>query len=370
MLCKTRFCELCLSGLLRMYSAETGLFSFSYRPGPVGMTNVPLPNPQFKYTMNTLMGLHKAGLSGYQLFCDPIRDCIRVVASWQAMLADPENSAGALWAMTTMGIEPPSVVVESTARMLKAAARRPVTAQALAWSILACTAPGSPLHTELPGLLDLALRCYVHPRTSLVRHLPAGYRRSMASFAASCYMAYAFLEVANALRDQRALEAGVRMARALVALQAPQGQWAWFYNVPRGIVVDYYPVYSVHQHSMAPMFLLRALDLGYEEFREPLLKGFRWILRTNEAGGRMVDPERRLVWRSVEGGGAFGRLGRALSALWPVGQTQATVDDGRRLHVNTECRSYELGWGLWAFAGRADFAEILDDGAFALPPTP
>jgi hypothetical protein len=285
------------------------------------------------------------------------------------MLADPASSAGALWAMTTMGIEAPSVVVESTARMLNAAARRPVTAQALAWSILACIAPSSPLHTELPRLLDLALRSYVHPRTSLVRHIPVGYRRSVASFAASCYMAYAFLEVANAFRDQRARQAGLRMARALVALQAPQGQWAWFYNVPRGIVVDYYPVCSVHQHSMAPMFLLRALDLGYEEFREPLLKGFRWILRANEVGVTMVDPERRLVWRSVERTGASGRLGRALSHVWPVSRTQATLDGGRSLRVNFECRSYELGWGLWAFAGRADFAEILDDGAFALPAT-
>jgi hypothetical protein len=360
----TGFCWICLRGLKRMYSTETHLFSYSYRLAGSNMANVQKPGTQFKYTLNSLMGLHRAGKAGYAVFCDVARDYAYVVARGDEQLGDPENLAAALWAAESIGVEAPSAHVDAVRCLAKAATRPNLTAQALAWTILASSGSTSPTRRELPALVDLALGRYVHPQTFLVRHVPSGYRRSVASFAASCYTAYALLTVAARTGDRRAHQVGLEIARRLISLQGPQGQWAWFYHVARGMVLDYYPVYSVHQHSMAPMFLLAGLDLGHTDFREPLVKGFKWILRTNEAGVDMVSGEREVIWRSVDRSGPFSRMTRGLSAVLPAGGPARTAASSRGLRMNAECRSYELGWGLWAFAGREDFDEILDHPAY------
>ena len=44
---------------------------------------------------------------------------------------------------------------------------------------------------------------------------------------------------------------------ASASCRVPHGQWWWHYDVRDGSVVERYPVYSVHQHAMAPMALLR-----------------------------------------------------------------------------------------------------------------
>lgn len=358
------FCTLCLDGLRAMYCDETRLFSFSQRFDGERLVSIDEPRGQLKYTFNTLMGLHKAGKAGYALFNDPVADYHHIMSATRDGLDDPETLAGALWAAVCIGAEAPASLVDCVVERAKGRRPTPLTAQAIAWMILASVPRASPTHPLLDTLVDLALDRYVHPETYLVRHLPTGYRKSVASFAASCYTAYALLSAASSSRHRLALEAGLAIARTLVSLQGAQGQWGWFYNVPRGVVLDYYPVYSVHQHSMAPFFLLAALDLGYPEFREPLVRGFSWILRTNESGVRMVDARCRLIWRSVECFGQLPRTIRALSALVLANRRSTIPEKSTRLRLNAECRSYELGWGLWAFAGRNDFSDILDDAAF------
>jgi hypothetical protein len=178
-------------------------------------------------------------------------------------------------------------------------------------------------------------------------------------------MAYAFLKLARKTENQWAKMVGLRIARALVQLQGPQGQWAWFYHVPSGRVADYYPVYSVHQHAMAPIFLLEAIDQGYIEFREPLQNGFRWVLGHNELGQSMVDGSHYVIWRSLVRQEPFGKLGRYVrAASTKYTGLRTGIEKGEALQINRECRSYELGWALFAFAGRRDFDEILNNPSF------
>ncbi len=361
---RNAFCTLCLDGLRTMYCRETRLFSFSQRLVGQKLVRIDRPESQLKYTLNSLMGLHKAGKAGYPLFCDPVADYQHLMSETLDALDDPEILSGALWAAVSIGAEAPARLVDSVRKLGDGSGATPLTAQAVSWMILASAPHSSPTFSMLTSLVELVMDHYVHPTTHLVRHLPTGYRKSVASFAASCYTAYALLSVAAGSSNRLAREVGLAIARSLVSLQGPQGQWAWFYSVPHGVVLDYYPVYSVHQHSMAPFFLLAALDLGYHEFREALVKGFSWILRTNESGTSMVEADRRLVWRSVERFGRYQRMARAFSGLLPGRRRSAIVDDPARLRQNVECRSYELGWGLWAFAGREDFSTILDDKAF------
>ena len=179
-------------------------------------------------------------------------------------------------------------------------------------------------------------------------------------------MAYAFLRLAKETGSDRVHAMGLRIARKLVELQGPQGQWGWLYHVPTGSVADYYPVYSAHQHSMAPAILLEAIDQGYDEFREPLRKSLRWILGENEIASDMTDRKHSVIWRSV--------LRKGINSSWPIRSARAVsvayagldcgIEKRDRLVINKECRPYELGWALWVHAGRNDCDEILDDPRF------
>ena len=60
------------------------------------------------------------------------------------------------------------------------------------------------------------------------------------------------------------------------------------------------------------------------------------------------------------------RFGRALGVAY-VGLPSG-IAGMESLRINTECRSYELGWALWAFAGRREFDDILNDASFARTP--
>ncbi len=360
---ESRFVRFCISGLERMYDPSTHLFSTSYREAGGTMVHIRHPHDDHMYTMNCLLGLSRARAGGSEVFVD-IEAAYRHAARGVSDHGDcVENLAATVWTGRCLGTEVPREALSFLSRAVDggSAARR-LTAQGLAWAMAAYLAGGEEDQEKATALSRLAVEHYVHPGSGLVRHTIAGVRKDWASFAASCYMSYALLLLAEATGDAGARGNGLRIARSLVRLQGPQGQWPWFYHVPSGRVADYYPVYSVHQHAMAPFFLLPAIDGGYEEFREPLARGFRWILGQNELGLSMVEPERRVIWRCLMRPGSFPRLRRAARAARAAhGGALPRIEDGSALLVNWECRSYELGWALWAFGGRNDFKNILDD---------
>jgi hypothetical protein len=361
--CFTRYC---MAGLEKMYISSEHVFSASYRSVKGRLVNLRNREQEYKYTMNVLMGLHRARASGSRLFLDIEEDYHRLASRVEEQSGSAESVAATIWAGACLGTEIPSIAMSCFSNTFLASSQsRHLSAQALAWAIAACLELGGG-HTETAlTLARLAVDHYVHERSSLVRHLATGLRRDWASFAASSYMAYAFLMLGRVADSEWARSSGLGIARALVQLQGPQGQWGWFYQVPSGRVADYYPVYSVHQHSMAPFFLLEAIDQGHSEFREPLLRGFRWILGENELGQSMVETSERVIWRSALRRRDSSRLSRfARGARLVCRATQQGLGNGRVLIVNHECRSYELGWALWAFAGRRDFDEILNHASF------
>ena len=48
----------------------------------------------------------------------------------------------------------------------------------------------------------------------------------------------------------------------MLGIQGSQGQWPWMISSRTSIPLDFYPVFGVHQDSMAMLFLHPALDLG------------------------------------------------------------------------------------------------------------
>ncbi len=138
-----------------------------------------------------------------------------------------------------------------------------------------------------------------------------------------------------------------RCAERMVPAQGPLGQWWWHHDAAAGAVAEHYPVYSVHQHSMAPMALRALAVAGGQNYAAAAASSRAW-LHANELGIDMVEPASGIIWRSVEReeGAAAHRLRHARMLLGLPGMEPAQP----RFRLNREIRPYEWGWLLYATA--------------------
>jgi hypothetical protein len=156
--------------------------------------------------------------------------------------------------------------------------------------------------------------------------------------------------------DPSALQAAGRCAARICELQGPAGQWWWHYDVRDGRVVEGYPVYSVHQHAMAPMALFELHEAGGADFLQATSDGVGWLSGHPEVEEQLVCPALNVIWRKA-GRREPGKLVRALSAA-STAIRQGLHVPGLNLmfppsRIDHECRPYELGWLLYAWCRQA-----------------
>ena len=155
-------------------------------------------------------------------------------------------------------------------------------------------------------------------------------------------------------RRPRALPAPAELADRLLELQLADGGWPWLYDADRGLVVEPYEVFSVHQHGMAPMALLelaRSRVTPVRRRRPPRPRLAPRQERPRDRDGRRsasgddlpLDPAPAAVEPHSRS-----PLNLACSAAGAPAAARAS----RRLELNAVCRPYELGWLLEAWAGR------------------
>ncbi|GAA1788747.1 hypothetical protein [Agromyces lapidis] len=189
--------------------------------------------------------------------------------------------------------------------------------------------------------------CYPHT-------VPAGrggrLRAHVGSFADQVYPLQAFARLASLTGDADALERAERTARRIIGLQGGSGEWWWHYDARTGEVVERYPVYSVHQHAMAPMALFDLARAGGVEHLAPIERGMGWLDRPG--AGELVAESHSLVWRKLgrrEPRKAVRTISAATTALrpgWHLPGLDAAFPPER---IDHECRPYELGWALYAW---------------------
>jgi hypothetical protein len=232
----------------------------------------------------------------------------------------------------------------------------PMATVAVAWSVTAGVAAAGLGDTA--GLVaDGCERLMRHrgehgifPHTlSRGRH---GLRGHVASFADQVYPLQALARAASHTGDATLLAAAEQTAALLCRHQGAAGQWAWHYDTRTGDVVERYPVYSVHQHAMAPMVLFDLAEAGGTDHGDAVARGLGWLLRHPEVDEELVDADLGVVWRKV------GRRERAKASRVAAGVTTA-IRPGWRLPgvdrllpptwVDHECRPYELGWLLYTW---------------------
>jgi hypothetical protein len=364
---RNRFTRFCLAGLERTYVPSEHVFSASRRLSGSEMVLVRDRDREYRFTMNALMGLHRARTCGYSVFLDIESDYHRMALRAQEQSGSTEDIAATAWTGRCLGTKiPPEAASLFKGRLENASRIERLSAKGLAWLLAACLTGGDELHENAIVLAKLAAERYVHVGTGLVREVVSGVRRDWASFGAQSYMAYAFLLLARRIGSAWARDLGLRIARSLVQMQGPQGQWGWMYHVPSGRVADYYPVYSVHQYAYVPFFMVEAIDQGYGEFREPLVRGFRWILGHNELGESMVDPVHRVVWRRVIRSGLNAKLMKTVRGFVVIhGGLKSAVKSAGGVQIDRQCWGFEMALPLCVFSNRKDFSEILDDSCFS-----
>ncbi|MFI8965806.1 hypothetical protein ACIGO8_27265 [Streptomyces sp. NPDC053493] len=186
------------------------------------------------------------------------------------------------------------------------------------------------------------------------------YRDHIGCFADQTYPLQALARAhASGDGDPRALEAADACATRICALQGDGGQWWWHYDARRGTVVEGYPVYSVHQHAMAPTALLDLAEAGGTDFGEPIRRGLRWMTEVPElaragAPEPMILDDLGVTWRKVHRGDPKKavRAARGLTTRVAPGLRLGALDSlFRPAAVDRECRPYEFGWMLFAWLG-------------------
>ena len=357
-----------LKGLELCWLPEYGRWSHIYHLDNRDQPNEFMPESDVFYTFNVLLGLARvrrvpASIKLWQTFQD---NAFQLVT-----LPVPKYAFGvALWAAGELRFELPGDVLRHINVMLSDRNNwRSFRAQDLGMIVVGVAAQAkldpkkwSPIAAELFAFM---VGRY-HSPSGLFYDAAFGPRRRFASFASQTYLTLACYAYGELVNDTRAIEIANTCTRRLIMQQGPNGEWPWFFDAARGLVVDFYEVYSVHQCGMAPAFLERAETHGVSGARSAIVKGFNWILGQNQLAITMLVPDLHLTIRSqVRKGELHSKKWRVLRALGnSILGREAGLIDPADLQLRRECRSYELGWILWSFGQRSDLPELTNNEMF------
>jgi len=310
-----------------------------------------------RYTAMTLLGLHRLQQSGA---ASPTN--VREV--FERLLANTDwvDNIGDLGVMLWLGAQVAPDLLGDLGRRLKiqtALARfadvREGTTMHLAW-FLTGLSYYSLVSNDVDSVRDVARETYnllianqgqhgYFGHLAMNRSLKGSLRSHIGSFADQVYPIYGMTQFFQAFGDESALRRACECAHAICQAQGVLGQWWWHYDSRNGSIFEEYPVFSVHQHGMAPMTLLALSRISGENFDPWIYKGLDWINQRNELSVNMEDASASVIWRCIQQS-TLKRFSRAL--LGTSGKSQRPRSEA--LSVLFECRPYELGWLLYGLA--------------------
>ena len=192
--------------------------------------------------------------------------------------------------------------------------------------------------------------------SSIFSHAPAkrglsALRAHVSCFADFVYPIQALCYYHLATGNAQAAEVAISCAERMCQMQGPQGQWWWHFDVRTGRVVEHFPVYSVHQDSMAPMALFALFEACGRDYFNYIEKGLRWLFNPPDNNEFLIDNERSVIWRKVAR--RAGRLVRSLQATASYLHPDIRVPGLNFLlpavSIDYESRPYHMGWILHAW---------------------
>lgn len=353
-----RLSRLSVRGLARMYVPDEHTFVQTLRgvPGPDGPKTV-AQGRNLRYAAISALGLAQVDEADQRrvLHGQTAAEYVREVTRQARRDTDPGAVALAAWAAAEVAGACDVVLFDRMRQWL--AAPGPLPTVDVAWMLSAALAARhlGDTHVVVAGASRRLLDAQ-GPQGIFPHALPAAslgrWRAHVGCFADQVYPIQALARLAAAFGSRQALNAANRCAARICELQGPAGQWWWHYDVRDGSVVEGYPVYSVHQHAMAPMALFDLHECGGDDHRRSVALGLQWLNTHPEVFGTLVDEQNDVIWRKV-GRREPAKAARKLSAVttsihagWHVPGVDAAMPP---TEIDHECRPYELGWLLYAW---------------------
>jgi hypothetical protein len=342
--------DVAVRGLPQMIDRNTGIFC--HKLNQVNGKLVPEGLSQ-RYTAMTLMGLHRVSEKGLSAPMDSKGMMERLLkdTNWVNNLGD----LGILYWMTAEVASDRLEQVEREFPVATALTRFPGANEAVTMD-MAWLLTGLSHIAQRTGRVDATQNIARQTYTLLggnqgtngvfghmARHGWKGKSRGwVGSFADQVYPIIGMAKFSTVFADRSALERAQKTAKLICDVQGPLGQWWWHYNSQTGRVFEQYPVFSVHQHGMAPMALLALSEADGINYESWIYKGIDWIDRKNELSVNMEDASASVIWRCIR----QSKMHRVSTALF--GNPKNGHPGG--LSVLHECRPYELGWLLYGLS--------------------
>jgi hypothetical protein len=356
--------EGCVSFLDTVYWESQGLFPYSTSLRNGSFVN-DFEHPQtLRYTINSLLGLLEASHARLVDAATVERMIETFVHRQYASITSPADQGLASLLLCENGVAHHNDLVREGLRGLRTAVERASPASLnmqdlswIVWGSIAAARHGVPdAEPVARTTFNLIRERFVDNTSGLPRHSTRAYRRNIVSFGSIVYFLRAAYEYARYFEDEAAYSLFRRGVERALAVQGPRGEWPWMIEVRTGNPVDFYPVFSVHQDSMALLFLFAARDAGLA-VDDAVTRSWRWVLGNNELETPMFLTQPFFAYRSIERVEKFPRAHRYVRALTrPLLGRPAPPPGGARVRINPECRSYHLGWILYVWSRRQHLA--------------
>lgn len=348
--------------LMRMYREEDALFSYAAREAGDGIVNDFDHPGTLRYTINCFAGL-QAAVAGGRVDWPVRRHLDRFLSLHGGRVSDPADRGLLLLVLAGAGHARAATLHGQLSAMVADPHRLSVlNAQDVGWMLMGLTAhaaatDAADVRRDCERLFRFMDRRFLDKRTLLPRRSLGVWLRSFTTFGAIAYFLKALADYADAFSDAYADALFRESVAQVISLQGERGEWPWFINARRARVLDRYPVYSVHQDSMAMLFLLPALDRGVAGAAESIERSWRWLLGGNELGRPMLRASPFFIDRSIrrtEPPAVERALRYARAVRHSLTRSAGRPANPSRLTVLEECRSYHLGWILYVWSGRDD----------------
>ncbi len=354
-----RLGEIAIRALERMYDPDRRLFCHCIRRSAQGDL---VEGVSVRYTATVLIGLaeHATSVCGRVLRGHHAQDVCGSLIRGLTSESELGEIALTLWAARALNHPDASVALEHLQRANPQSCEAPTVE--VAWSLSALVADRASNASDdglAKQLANRLLRSF-HTDAALFSHMPAdatqsAMRSHVACFADLVYPIQALSFYHLATGDTDSLDAARRCGQKMADLQGDAGQWWWHYDIRTGKCLEPYPVYSVHQDSMAPMALLALKQAAGIDHAVAIKRSLEWLDRSPEIDGSLIDSEADLIWRKVarrEPGKLVRGLQATASRVHPALRVPGANTIFPPTYVDYETRPYHMGWILYAWSDR------------------
>ncbi len=350
-----RLTALAARGLVQMFDERRQLFCYALKKIDGKIVNEGISE---RYTIMCLLGLDRLEKSGKSspIAIAPALEPLLTDFTW----VDNVGDLGlVLWLCAIMApdrLESVAAKLDVKTALTRFAESQKYITVHLGWFLTGMSYAKLAIGNRFAGYDDVAREAYKRLSDNQGARGAFGFHATSAGvgglnrgrigcFADQVYPTYAFARYSQAYGDESAAKKAEACGKRICEAQGSLGQWWWHYDSQTGNVIGRYPVFSVHQHAMAPMCLQVLGEATKSDYSRWIFKGVDWI-NNNELKFNMENDSVNVVWRCISPS-KFTRARRVGSNLL-LNREDPENHDG--LAVLYECRPYELGWMLYAFA--------------------